>query len=162
MKDTSVEIVSVAVFKELMSFQCSSVAVITAVGSDSFAGLTVSSLQAVSVAPPIVSFSLSQSARSAATIRAVKHVGISLLGSDQVEIGARYSTGNSKRFEDGEFFLGPEGIPLMIGAVFHLTARILSISSVGSSDVFFASVFWGVGGEAKMPLRYWRREFIVE
>ncbi len=154
------DIVSSTVFKELMSFQCSSVAVITAVSSDNFVGLTVSSLQSVSVVPPIVSFSLSHGAQTTATIRNVKHVGISLLGCDQIEIGSRYSTGKSKRFVDGEFFLGPEGIPLISAAVFHLAACINSVSSVGSSDVFFASVFWGVSGERKMPLRYWRREFI--
>jgi flavin reductase (DIM6/NTAB) family NADH-FMN oxidoreductase RutF len=83
-----------------------------------------------------------------------------LLGADQLEIGSRYSKPGSRRFAEGEFFIGPEGVPLIKSAVFHIASCIQSVLKVGGSDVFFASVIWGDFGDKKMPLRYWSREFI--
>ena len=148
-------------FKELMSYQCSSVAIVSASESGSFVGLTVSSFQAVSIDPPTVLFVLSKLSSSLAVIRAQKEIGISLLGADQREIGARYSTKGSTRFSKGEFFVGPNGIPLIDGAIFNLTVSIDSILTQAVSEIFIGKVVWARVGEARMPLRYWRREFLL-
>jgi flavin reductase (DIM6/NTAB) family NADH-FMN oxidoreductase RutF len=147
-------------FKDLMSYQCSSVAIVGVVNTTELVGLTVSSFQSISIAPPIVSFCLSDSTKSSPAVRATRYVGISLLSSEQVEIGVRYSTAGTKRFLANEFFFGPEGVPLIRDAVFHLAASIDSVSIVGSSQVFFGRVVWGEFSKKTMPLRYWRREFI--
>jgi flavin reductase (DIM6/NTAB) family NADH-FMN oxidoreductase RutF len=152
--------ISSSIFKDLMSYQCSSVAIVSAVGAEGLAGLTVSSFQAVSVTPPTVLFTLSHRTRSVSLFRSVRHIGVSLLGAEQAEIGHRYSVSGSSRFVNGEFFIGPERVPLIRNAVFHLLVRVRSISTIDDSDIFLGRVIWGVGDGKRMPLQYWRRKFL--
>jgi|688.fasta_scaffold401996_1 flavin reductase (DIM6/NTAB) family NADH-FMN oxidoreductase RutF len=146
-------------FKELMSYQCSSVFIVGVSTGDALAGFTASSVQSIATLPPMISFAVSQSSKARESIHNARFVGISLLCDDQRELGSRYSTPNSTRFAANEFFIGPEGCPLINGAVFYVVAKVDRALIFGNSDVFYAHVIWGDFGTRKRPLIYWRRDF---
>jgi flavin reductase (DIM6/NTAB) family NADH-FMN oxidoreductase RutF len=147
-------------FKDVMSYQCSSVFIVSFVAGGSLKGLAVSSFQSVSVDPQFVSFSISHKTKNRIDVVRSKFFGISLLGADQREIGELYSTPGSNRFAADEYFIGPEGCPLIKRAVFHLVINLHQFVTVGATDIVYGQVVWGCQGVARRPLTYWRRTFL--
>jgi len=152
--------ISSALFKELMSFQCSSVAVISAVSPEGITvGFTATSLQSVSAAPPTVVFCLSSQARSRAVFSCTEFIGVSLLPAAEREIGERYSNPGTARFTAGEHFIGEYGVPILRCAVFYMIGRVVNRMEVGDSTVYFLEITSGTKEGADEPLLYFRREF---
>ena len=83
------------------------------------AGLTANSFSSVSLEPPMVLWSLSRSASSAAVFRDAEYFAINVLGKGDEELSSHFArTGADKftRFAD-RFVAGVAGVPLLQGAV---------------------------------------------
>jgi flavin reductase (DIM6/NTAB) family NADH-FMN oxidoreductase RutF len=79
-------------------------------------GLTANSFNSVSLAPPLVLWSLSQAAASLEVFRAGSHYAINVLAKDQRPLAERFALRGVKRWNGVSFTDGFGGAPLLDGA----------------------------------------------
>lgn len=152
--------ISSAHFKDLMSFQCSSVSIISSMSSEgSPVGLTASSLQSVSASPPTVLFCVSNRCHSRAVFSRAEYIGVSLLSKEVREIADRYSKAGTTRFIEGDYFIGERGVPLIRNAVFNMVGKVVRRLEVLDTTVFFLEIVSASTECSNEPLLYFRREF---
>ena len=75
-------------------------------------GLTANSFNSVSLAPPLVLWSLSHSARSMAAFRSVSRYAINILGAGQQELAKRFAARGGDRFDQVDYVASASGAPL--------------------------------------------------
>ena len=79
-------------------------------------GLTANSFNSVSLAPPLVLWSLGQSASTMAAFRTGSHYAINILSAGQQDLAKQFATPGVDRFAGVPFTLGSSGAPLIDGA----------------------------------------------
>jgi flavin reductase (DIM6/NTAB) family NADH-FMN oxidoreductase RutF len=79
-------------------------------------GLTANSFASVSLAPPLVLWSLAQAAASLPAFRAGSHYAINVLAADQKALAERFALKGADRWTGVEFAPGLSGVPLLPGA----------------------------------------------
>jgi flavin reductase (DIM6/NTAB) family NADH-FMN oxidoreductase RutF len=79
-------------------------------------GLTANSFNSVSLAPPLVLWSLARAAASMPTFSAGSHYAINILGADQKTLAKRFAAKGIDRFADVAFEEGIGGAPILAGA----------------------------------------------
>jgi len=79
-------------------------------------GLTANSFNSVSLAPPLVLWSLARAAASLPAFSTGSHYAINVLGADQKNLAKRFAAKNVNRFSDVKFVEGVGGAPLLAGA----------------------------------------------
>src|SRR5579864_580282 len=93
-------------FRTALSQFATGVTIITTrLPDDSFLGLTASSFNSVSLTPPLVLWSLAQSANSLPVFSGNSHYVINVLAADQVELAERFARRISNRFEGVDYEL---------------------------------------------------------
>jgi flavin reductase (DIM6/NTAB) family NADH-FMN oxidoreductase RutF len=80
-------------------------------------GLTANSFNSVSLAPPLVLWSLARHAGSMPAFARGSHYAINILGADQRELAARFASKADDRFAGVAYRSAPNGVPLLDGAV---------------------------------------------
>lgn len=93
--------------------------------SGHYVGLTANSFNSVSLAPPLVLWSLALTARSMATFNNTSHYAIHVLAADQMDLAERFSRKEGSRFEGVSFRDSAAGVPILDGvlAVFECFNR---------------------------------------
>ncbi|WP_328468161.1 flavin reductase family protein [Actinoplanes sp. NBC_00393] len=135
------------------------VAIISAATPDGPAGLTVSSVASVSVAPPALSFSVLGS-RSARAILAAPSFVVNLLGPGHATLAHDFARPGRPRFTPGQGWDRlPTGEPVLAGAAASLRATPLHLLPVGESTVVVAEVVEVLLGPDRGRLVYHDREF---
>lgn len=109
-------------------------------GSTSYAGFTANSFNSVSLAPPLVVWSLALDARTLAAFEQSERYAISVLAQDQVAIARRFSRPHADRFAGIPYTLGWAGAPLIEGAVAWFECRHFSRQAAGDHIVFIGEV----------------------
>ncbi|MCP9963701.1 flavin reductase family protein [Streptomyces somaliensis] len=138
------------------------VAVITAAGPGGRpAGFTAGSLTSVSAEPPLLSFGIGTGSSSWPAVSAATHVGVHLLGEDQRELAALFARGGADRFAPPtRWAAGPEGVPLLDGALAWLVCRVTGRVPAGGHRIVVAEI---VAGDAEAregrPLLYHQGRF---
>ena len=79
-------------------------------------GLTTNSFNSVSLNPPLVLWSLSQSATSMTALSTGSHYAINILSAGQKELAERFASRREDRWLDVAFTEGASGAPLLAGA----------------------------------------------
>jgi len=79
-------------------------------------GLTANSFNSVSLNPPLVLWSLSQSATSMTALSTGSHYAINILSAGQKELAERFASRREDRWLDVAFTEGASGAPLLDGA----------------------------------------------
>ena len=79
-------------------------------------GLTANSFNSVSLNPPLVLWSLSQSATSMTALSTGSHYAINILSAGQKELAERFASRREDRWLDVAFTEGASGAPLLAGA----------------------------------------------
>lgn len=104
--------------RKALSMFATGVTIITARTQDGiFVGLTANSFNSVSLSPPLVLWSLAQSAGSLSTFMSTSHYAINVLRSDQQGLARRFSERNTNRFFGVGISTGQCGAPLIDGAI---------------------------------------------
>ncbi len=80
-------------------------------------GLTANSFNSVSLAPPLVLWSLASAAGSMPAFSRGSHYAVHILAADQRELAERFARKNVKRFEGVPFHEGAAGVPILDGAL---------------------------------------------
>ena len=79
-------------------------------------GITANSFNSVSIAPPLVLWSLAREAGSMPDFERGSHYAINILAADQHALALRFSAKAIDRFAGVPFKIGPSGAPVLDGA----------------------------------------------
>ena len=84
-------------------------------------GLTANSFAALSLAPPLVLWSLRRSSPSLAAFDSARHFAVNVLAETQVELSRRFASPQPGRFDEGSWTQSLGGAPVLAGcaAVFE-------------------------------------------
>ena len=128
-------------FRQALSQFATGVTVVTMVGADGkLVGLTATSFNSVSLQPPLVLWSLGQSASSLAAFTAGAHYVINVLAADQVDLARRFGTRVQDRFEGVALDLSATGQPILHGAVAWFECANRSRYPEGDHVIFVGEV----------------------
>lgn len=130
-----------AYFRRALSQFATGIAVVITRGPDGAAhGLTVNSFSSVSLEPPLVLWSLANTARSRPVFMGASHYIINVLGEQQADLALRFSQKIGDRFESLAYDLSRTGLPILHGAVTWFECRSRSRYQEGDHVIFVGQV----------------------
>lgn len=152
-----------AAFRGALGMFATGVTIVTARADDgTLVGLTANSFNSVSLTPPLVLWSLSQSASSMATLRHATHYAINILGADQQALALQFASKASDRWTGVSFELGRSGAPLLHGAVARFECFNRSRYAEGDHVIFVGEVEHCQHTSGAAPLLYHGGKFYAE
>jgi flavin reductase (DIM6/NTAB) family NADH-FMN oxidoreductase RutF len=147
-------------FRSALGRHAAGVVVVTARPDSGPTGLTATSFTSVSLDPPLVSFYVAQSSTTLPALQRAPSFAVNVLGHDQAELAARFAARDVDRFaEPTRWSAGPEGEPLLDGAVVQLLCEWYLTHAVGDHWLIVGRVTGAQLGEAEAPLLYHRGTF---
>lgn len=162
--------VSIDRFKDAFREHPAGVAVITADAGQGPVALTATSVASVSVAPPMLVFSVSELSSSTPTILAAETVVVHLLDAEHLNVAKLGSTSGVDRFADTSLWNRlPTGEPRFLSARCWIRGRISGRMGAGGSTIVAVEgleMGWGEtpgpvapDGEGRRPLVYHDRSW---
>ncbi|SFF26773.1 3-hydroxy-9,10-secoandrosta-1,3,5(10)-triene-9,17-dione monooxygenase reductase component [Fontimonas thermophila] len=103
-------------------------------------GLTVNSFNSVSLDPPLVLWSLANSALSFDAFRKAGHWAVHVLAADQEELSARFARRGEDKFGGLDLEQGIGGVPLLKGCAARFQCRTASQYQGGDHLIFIGEV----------------------
>ncbi len=103
-------------------------------------GLTANSFTAVSLDPPLVSWSLKRLAPSFGSFLASKHFAVNILTADQRELCRHFATPSHDKFADIAFEEGLHGAPILPGCLATFECRTENTFEGGDHMIFIGRV----------------------
>ena len=143
-------------FRKVCSRFATGVAVLTV--SDSTGaphGLTVNSFTSVSADPPMVLVCVDNSCTLLPLFESASHFGLSFLEEQQQEISMRFAFVPELRFEGVNWSPGPNGIPVIDGALGWMECRIEQRISAGDHRILLGEVSSAETSPGGLPLIYY-------
>ncbi|RYF42108.1 MAG: flavin reductase [Comamonadaceae bacterium] len=125
-------------------------------------GLTANSFASVSLAPPLVLWSLAQAAASLEAFRAGSHYAIHVLAADQRALAERFALKGADRWSDLAFSQGVAGVPLLAGAAATFECFNRSRYEEGDHVIFVGEVERFSRRENASPLLFHGGQFYTE
>jgi len=117
------------------------VTIVTARAEDgTLVGLTANSFNSVSLAPPLVLWSLARSAGSMPVLSTGSHYAINILAADQMALADRFATRNIDRWAEVQFDIGVGGAPVLAGAAASFECFNRSRYEEGDHVIFVGEV----------------------
>lgn len=127
-----------------------------------FVGLTANSFNSVSMSPPLVLWSLAQSASTMAVFSTGSHYAINILSAGQQELARQFATPGVDRFAGVPFTTGASGAPLIDGAAATFECFNRSRYEEGDHVIFVGEVEHCSHQTEASPLLYHGGKFYVE
>lgn len=152
-------IIDSAQFRRVFGFLPTGVAVIGTITPEGPAGMTVGTLSSVSLDPPLVGFI--PHANSSMVTRLGEGGGLfsaSILASHQAA-DARRMSATGRRWADGDWVESPRGLPIVVGSIAWIEARVETMHDAGDHKLVIARVLDLDTHEAGHPLVFYRGEF---
>jgi 3-hydroxy-9,10-secoandrosta-1,3,5(10)-triene-9,17-dione monooxygenase reductase component len=103
-------------------------------------GLTVNSFGALSLAPPLVQWSLRCESPSLPAFEATEHFAINVLAESQVELSRRFASPVLNRFDQGRWHPGHTGCPVLAGALAVFECARRAVQRHGDHVLFIGEV----------------------
>ncbi|RFO98194.1 flavin reductase [Rhodoferax lacus] len=125
-------------------------------------GLTANSFNSVSLSPPLVLWSLAQSASSMEAFSTGSHYAINILSADQQDLARQFSAKGVDRFAGVGYTLGISGAPLIDGAAATFECFNRSRYEEGDHVIFVGEVERCQHQEGASPLLYHGGKFYAE
>jgi flavin reductase (DIM6/NTAB) family NADH-FMN oxidoreductase RutF len=152
-----------AQFRTALGMFATGVTVVTARTADgSLVGLTASSFNSVSLAPPLVLWSLSQAASAMTTFSQGSHYAINILAADQKALAEQFAGPRDQRWAGVKFTLSPNGAPLLAGAAATFECFNRSRYEEGDHVIFVGEVERCTHQQEASPLLYHGGKFYTE
>ena len=150
-------------FRHALGMFATGVTIITARALDGrLIGLTASSFNSVSLAPPLVLWSLSRAAGSLVALSTGSHYAINILAADQKALAERFASMEKDRWAGVEFTQGTGGAPLLAGAVATFECFNRSRYDEGDHVIFVGEVEHCSHREGASPLLFHGGKFYTE
>jgi flavin reductase (DIM6/NTAB) family NADH-FMN oxidoreductase RutF len=128
------------------------VTIVTCVADDgSFVGLTANSFSALSLAPPLVLWSLRVASPSLAAFMAAPRFAVNVLAEAQVDLSRRFASRAEDRFAEGAWALGEHGSPVLAGCAAVFECEMATQQQAGDHRLFIGRVL-GCTESALPPL----------
>jgi 3-hydroxy-9,10-secoandrosta-1,3,5(10)-triene-9,17-dione monooxygenase reductase component len=119
-------------FRDALGGFATGVTIVTARDSEGVAvGMTASSFNSVSMDPPLILWSVTKSARSAAAFYAATHFSVHVLSSDQVDLSNRFARSGTDKFADLDVINNANDVPTIGGAVCRFDCRQWAVHEGG-------------------------------
>ncbi len=126
-------------------------------GPQRFTGLTASSVTSVSLDPPSMLVCVNRSARSHGALMDYGSFAINLLTHQQEEVAKVMAFGDDmeERFRTGLWLAGPEGLPVLSGALASLICQREATLEYGTHSILVGQVIQVIDQpEMTLPLLY--------
>lgn len=150
-------------FRAALGMFATGVTIVTArAANGDLVGLTANSFNSVSLAPPLVLWSLANSASSMPAMSAGSHYAINILGADQQDLAMRFASKGLDRFADVAFTDGIAGAPLLKGAIATFECFNRSRYNEGDHVIFVGEVERCMHQAGASPLLYHGGKFYTE
>ncbi len=128
-------------FRNALGRFATGVAVVTALAPDGTkVGLTISSFNSASLAPPLVLWSLMKNATSMPVFESISHYAVNVLGAPQKAMAMQFSRKEVDRWEGVDYQLGATGVPLLTGAIATFECRNRSRYDEGDHVILVGEV----------------------
>jgi len=128
-------------FRGALSQFATGVTVITTrLDNGKFLGITASSFNSVSLNPPLVLWSLSNSASSLPAFTVNSHYVINVLAADQILLADQFSKPVKDRFAGVDYSLSANGLPILNGAAAWFECHNRSRYPEGDHVIFVGEV----------------------
>lgn len=128
-------------FRNALGSFATGVAVITTLGrSGEPIGLTVNSFNSVSLAPPLIVWSLASHLPLRADFESCEHYAVNILAEDQQWLSQRFASREADKFADVGVELGMGGVPLLVGCCARFECRNTQRHPGGDHVVFLSEV----------------------
>jgi flavin reductase (DIM6/NTAB) family NADH-FMN oxidoreductase RutF len=150
-------------FREALGMFATGVTIVTARAADgSLVGLTANSFNSVSLAPPLVLWSLARGAASMAALSTGSHYAINILAASQRELAERFATKDVDRWADVAFSEGVGGAPVLVGAAASFECFNRSRYDEGDHVIFVGEVERCTHNPGASPLLFHGGRFYTE
>ena len=150
-------------FRKALGMFATGVTIVTARAEDgTLIGLTANSFNSVSLAPPLVLWSLSRAAGSLAAFSTGSHYAINILSADQQDLARQFSHRGIDRFAGVRFTAGAGGAPLLEGAAATFECFNRSRYEEGDHVIFVGEVERCAHRAGASPLLYHGGKFYAE
>lgn len=144
---------AVRAFRDTLGMFPTGVTVITArAPSGEPIGLTVSSFNSVSLAPPLIVWSLSGHLPSVPIFENAAVYAINVLAEDQQDMSQRFASRSDDKFAGLDYTEGVDGVPLLPGCAAWFQCRQFACYPGGDHVIFIGEVVRFESGEARKPL----------
>jgi flavin reductase (DIM6/NTAB) family NADH-FMN oxidoreductase RutF len=148
--------------KNAMRKWTTGVSIVTSRDGNLIHGMTVNSFTSISIAPPLVVVTLAHPTRTYSLVLKTGLFGVTILGSDQEEISARFSGKGeveSNRFENLSTFEIVSGVPFLSGGLAFFDCRVQRTYPMTDSTLFIAEVTAVQIADRDDPLVYHNRQY---
>lgn len=150
-------------FRNALGMFATGVTIVTArTPEGQLVGLTANSFNSVSLAPPLVLWSLARAAASMSAFSTGSHYAINILGADQKALARRFATRGVDRFADVQFVDGVGGAPLLAGAAATFECFNRSRYEEGDHVIFVGEVERCTHRVGASPLLFHGGKFYTE
>lgn len=105
-----------------------------------FVGLTANSFSSLSLAPPLVLWSLREVSPNIPHFVAAPTFAVNVLAEAQVEMSRRFAAPGEDRFADGPWALGEHGAPVLAGCAAVFECETVSQQFAGDHRLFIGRV----------------------
>lgn len=127
-------------FRRTLGQYPTGVTIVTARHDDAITGMAVNSFAAVSLAPPLVLWSIRKASSSAGIYLNASHFAISILSANQVSTSQIFGGPHPDRLGCVRWSPGRHGIPLIDGAIAHLECRTVAVHEGGDHAILIGEV----------------------
>jgi flavin reductase (DIM6/NTAB) family NADH-FMN oxidoreductase RutF len=150
-------------FRESLGMFATGVTIVTArTAAGELVGLTASSFNSVSVAPPLVLWSLAQAAGTMGVFSNGLHYAINVLAADQQDLAEQFAARGTDRWAGVAFTEGISGAPLLAGAAATFECFNRSRYIEGDHVIFVGEVERCAHRADASPLLYHGGKFYAE
>ncbi|MEX1166804.1 MAG: flavin reductase family protein [Hydrogenophaga sp.] len=150
-------------FRASLGMFATGVTIVTArTAAGELVGLTANSFNSVSLAPPLVLWSLSLDAGSMAAFSNGLHYAINVLAADQQTLAEQFAARTGDRWAGVSFTEGVSGAPLLQGAAATFECFNRSQYAEGDHVIFVGEVERCAHREGASPLLYHGGKFYTE
>ncbi|MCY0387666.1 flavin reductase family protein [Robbsia sp. Bb-Pol-6] len=130
-----------AVFRQTLAQFATGVTVITTRATNGeLLGITASSFNSVSLAPPLILWSLARTASSMPVFRDNAHYVVNVLAAEQVDLCRHFATVKTERFAGIAHRVGTRGLPILDGALAWFECHNRSRYDEGDHTIFVGEV----------------------
>ena len=117
-------------------------------------GMTISSFNSVSMAPPLVLFSIARSALSLDAVLGATGYAVNVLGRDQQQLSDRFARSQTDKWRFVEHAMGKSGAPLLVGAIATFECVPYATHDGGDHIIFVARVMGFSEGKGEPLIFY--------
>jgi flavin reductase (DIM6/NTAB) family NADH-FMN oxidoreductase RutF len=150
-------------FRDALGMFATGVTIVTARAANGrLVGLTANSFNSVSLAPPLVLWSLARSAASMAALSTGSHYAVNILAADQKALAERFASKDVDRWADVAFTEGVGGAPVLAGAAASFECFNRSRYDEGDHVIFVGEVERCTHRPGASPLLFHGGRFYTE